>query len=107
MISKEFLQKQKKTLEAEKERLVTKIAELKKYPDYGTNEDDNAKELADFQSNLGLEEQLEVLIMKIDKALLAIDEGSYGKCKKCKEMIEQGRLEVMPYADVCVTCKDA
>ena len=106
MISKEFINKQKQILTKEKERLVKKVGQLKKYPDYGRNEDDNAQEMADYQSNLSLEEQVEFLIKKVDTALSAIEDGSYGKCKKCKEMIEEGRLEVMPYAEVCVTCKD-
>lgn len=107
MISEEFIQKQKQILVEEKKRLAAKVEKLKEYPDYGRNEDDNAQEMADYQSNLSLEEQVEFLIKKIDIALKAIDDGSYGKCKKCKEMIEEGRLEIMPYAEVCVTCKDA
>lgn len=107
MISKKFIQKQKQILTKEKERLEKKVKELKKYPEYGRNEDDNAQEMADYQSNLSLEEQVEFLIDKVEAALKAIENGTYGKCKKCKEMIEEGRLEVMPYAEVCVTCKDA
>ncbi len=107
MISEEFIQKQKQILIDEKKRLQDKVGKLKKYPDYGRNEDDNAQEMADYQSNLGLEGQVEFLIGKVDAALKAIEDGTYGKCKKCNEMIEEGRLEIMPYAEVCVTCKDA
>lgn len=104
-LSKEMIQKQKEALLEEKTRLTEKIKELKRFPDYGENEDDNAKELADFESNLSIEDQLELLIKKIDKALKAIDNGTYGKCGKCNQLIETGRLEIMPYAEVCVTCK--
>lgn len=104
-LSQEMIQKQKKSLVEEKAKLTEKIKELKHFPDYGDNEDDNAKELADFESNLSIEEQLELLIKKINKALEAIEDGTYGKCKKCNRLIETGRLEIMPYADVCVTCK--
>jgi DnaK suppressor protein len=61
--------------------------------------------MADYESNLTLDEQLEYLLAKIKKALKAIDEGTYGQCLACRKNIENGRLEIMPYADLCVTCK--
>lgn len=105
MLDSKTLQKQKKYLIEEKDRLETKIKQLKEFPDYGSNEDDNAKELADYESNQGLEEQLKYLLDKVSKALTAIENGSYGRCKKCQSAIESGRLEIMPYAELCITCQ--
>lgn len=104
-LSNEFLEKQKKALLEEKERIETKATKLKKYPKYGDDEEDNLQEMADYESNLSLDDQLEYLLGKINKALKAIEEGTYGQCSLCKKNIENGRLEIMPYADVCVTCK--
>lgn len=104
MLSPDVIEKQKKSLLAEKERLQQKIEQLKKFPDYGKSEDDNARELADFQSNISIEEQLKHLVTKIDGALKSIEVGTYGQCLKCQKGIEDGRLELMPYADLCVTC---
>lgn len=104
MISPELIKKQKKALLSEKSRLEQKIKELKKFPDYGQNEDDNAKETADYENNLSVEEQLKYLLDKINRALKAIEDGSYGKCTKCEKIIEEGRLEVMPYAELCIEC---
>ncbi len=105
MLDKKTIEKQKKLLEEEKERLKNKIKQLSEFPDYGRNEDDNAKELADFENNLSLEEQIKFLLSKVNSALKAIDDGSYGKCKKCQKAIESGRLEIMPYAEFCITCQ--
>lgn len=105
MLSADLIEKQKKALLTEKERLEKKISELKKFPDYGQNEDDNAKETADFENNLSVEEQLNYLLNKVKHALESIEDGSYGKCKKCSKMIEQGRLEIMPYAELCIGCR--
>lgn len=105
MLDPKILDKQRSYLMEEKERLEQKIKQLNEFPDYGNNEDDNAKELADFESNQGLEEQLRFLLDKVDKALTAIDKGTYGKCKQCKSAIESGRLEIMPYAELCITCQ--
>lgn len=104
MLSDEMIAKQKKSLLEEKDRLNKKIEQLKEFPDYGKSEDDNARELADFQSNISIEEQLKHLVTKIDGALNAIEAGTYGMCLKCKKGIEDGRLELMPYADLCVAC---
>ena len=101
----EFITKQKKILEAEKSKLEEKIKKLNKYPEIGDSDDENAMELTEFQSNLSLEEQLNYLLKKVILAIKAIDNGTYGQCSKCKEAIERGRLEIMPYADLCVTCK--
>lgn len=103
-INKEFIEKQKASLTEEKTRIEEKIKKLKKYPDYGSDEEDNLQEIADYESNLSIDEQLEFLLGKIKRALKSIDDGSYGKCASCKKIIEEGRLEIMPYAELCVTC---
>ncbi len=105
MLSRKIIAEQKKILLKEKARLEKKIKELKEFPDYGQNEDDVAKETADFESNLSVEEQLRFLLKKIDRALCAIKEGSYGICAKCSKPIEGGRLKIIPYAELCITCR--
>jgi DnaK suppressor protein len=41
----------------------------------------------------------------IDEALGSIDKGEYGKCMECDQPIARERLEVVPYARLCITCK--
>ena len=105
MLSPELIEKQKQLLLAEKVRLEKKITELKKFPDYGQNEDDNAKETADFENNLSVEGQLVFLLNKVNRALETIKEGTYGRCAKCSKNIEGGRLAIMPYAELCIGCR--
>jgi DnaK suppressor protein len=104
-LSADFLKKQKDALLKEKETILEKINKLKKFPEYGGDEEDVLQEISDYESNLSIEEQLDFLLKKINKAIKAIDDGTYGICAKCKNNIESGRLEIMPYADVCVSCK--
>lgn len=104
-LTKDFIQKQKEKLLIEKEKIEKKMKNLEKYPDYGQDEEDRLQEIEDFENNLSIEEQLDFLDKKIDNALLSIEAGTYGKCQACKENIEKGRLEIMPYAELCVTCK--
>lgn len=105
MLSKEQIEKQKNLLLGEKKRLEEKMARLSEFPDYGRNDDDNAKELSDFENNLSLEGQIKLLLQKTNRALKAIESNTYGKCRKCKSAIESGRLEIMPYAELCITCQ--
>jgi RNA polymerase-binding transcription factor len=43
----------------------------------------------------------------IDEALSRIDEGCYGICESCEEEIAEGRLALLPFTRLCVTCQAA
>ena len=45
------------------------------------------------------------LIKKIDKALVKIEDGTYGECENCGEEIAIGRLLARPVAQLCIDCK--
>ncbi|HOX40644.1 MAG TPA: TraR/DksA C4-type zinc finger protein [bacterium] len=104
--SKDFIEKQKKLLLAEKDHLNEEIKKLKTYPDYGDVGEDNVEELRDYENNMSIEGQLERLLAKVELALLAIEKGTYGKCSNCQKLIDEGRLEIMPYAQRCVECSN-
>ena len=104
-LSKQFIEKQRKALLAEKERLESQIKDLKKYPNYGDMDDDNSQELVDYENRMSAEDSLENIYKKVKLALKSIDDGAYGVCKKCQGFIEKDRLEIMPFAQICVSCK--
>ena len=41
----------------------------------------------------------------IESAITRINQGKYGHCIKCEQRIPPDRLEVIPYALMCVGCK--
>lgn len=45
------------------------------------------------------------LLRQIDNALDRLDAGEYGVCADCGEKIAAERLNAVPYAELCVTCK--
>lgn len=51
-----------------------------------------------------LEQQLKTAKTSITTALAKIKKGIYGKCEKCGQKIEVGRLMIMPTAQYCVSC---
>lgn len=46
------------------------------------------------------------LLYHIDQALDRIHKGNYGECEECGEEIAHGRLEVVPHARLCSSCKE-
>lgn len=44
-------------------------------------------------------------LKKINDALKKIENDTYGVCEDCNELIEEKRLEAIPYAQRCIECK--
>lgn len=44
-------------------------------------------------------------VVEIDAALGRLDAGTYGLCESCHKPIPAARLEAVPEATLCVTCK--
>ena len=42
----------------------------------------------------------------LNKALIMIDDGSFGICIGCKKRIPKARLEEVPHTTKCVSCKE-
>ncbi len=59
----------------------------------------------DRERDLALSAQARAEVVEIDVALDKIDEGRYGVCDRCGKNIPKARLEVIPWAALCVTCK--
>lgn len=41
----------------------------------------------------------------LDDAIKRIDKGVYGFCQDCGKLIDKARLEAVPHAQLCITCK--
>ena len=59
----------------------------------------------DRERDLALSAQARAEVAEIDVALDKIDEATYGTCDKCGKAIPKARLEVIPWAALCVNCK--
>ncbi|MBQ0712513.1 MAG: TraR/DksA family transcriptional regulator [Porticoccus sp.] len=46
-------------------------------------------------------------LLAVEQALLALDQGDYGWCESCGELIDIRRLEVRPESSLCVACQEA
>ncbi len=45
-------------------------------------------------------------LKKIERALVKIDEGTFGVCEDCGELISMKRLEARPETTLCIRCKE-
>jgi RNA polymerase-binding protein DksA len=52
-----------------------------------------------------LGENSEQVLGEIDAALRRIEEGTYGTCASCGQEIPRERLEVYPWASLCIDCR--
>src|SRR3989338_9901313 len=112
--SPEFIKKVKNDMLKRKEEVKNQLATFAEkdpkrednynadYPEFGDKEDENAAEVAVFESNLSLEDTLEQSLEMINRALQKIENGTYGLCEKCGETINEERLKIMPMATKCV-----
>jgi DnaK suppressor protein len=59
----------------------------------------------DRELDLHLSAQAQAAIEEIDAALVKIAEGTYGFCESCGNPVPKARLEALPHARLCVSCK--
>ena len=55
---------------------------------------------------LRLNDRERAILPKIEKALQKIEAGEYGICEDCGGEIGASRLEVRPFASLCIKCKE-
>ena len=66
---------------------------------------DHASEMLDREVDESLEDNAEQIVHEIDVALGRIEDGTYGTCGRCGQAIPEERLDAVPYATLCVSCK--
>ena len=60
----------------------------------------------DLDLMIGLIENGEAELRDIDIAISLIEKGRYGFCDECGKPIPKARLNAIPYARLCLECKD-
>jgi len=103
------LEKAKKNIESQLSKFAKKDSTTKgnyrsKFPDIGSQIDENAQEVQEYELNISLEHNFETELIAVNKALDKIKKGKYGICD-CGKPISFGRLSVRPQAISCIKCK--
>ena len=101
-------------LESERKRLLDELKELqasikpaeerREGSPFGKREEE-ATETFELEKKLALEKRLKEQLADIERALKKFEEGTYGLCDVCGRKIEPARLEALPQATLCLSCK--
>ena len=103
----ERLKKEKAELLEKLEQLRTlgqPSSERKEGSPFGKREEE-ADEASELEKRLALEERLRESLTWVEHALEKYEAGTYGLCDSCGQRIEEGRLEAIPQASLCLSCK--
>ena len=71
---------------------------------FGKREEEADQVLA-LERKLALKKRLEEILGEIGHALKKYEAGTYGICDSCGRQIEPSRLEALPQASLCLSCK--
>lgn len=115
-LAKSTVDRFRKRLEAEKERLEDQIEDYERdleearltesssdrSPDPGNAEASSMK--LEYAKELSIEQNTLDLLDKVNRALDRVARGTYGLCESCGKPIPVERLDVLPYSTLCVEC---
>ena len=71
-----------------------------------SDEAEAASNDVDLSLSLHLHERDRMALYQIEKALSKIADGTYGQCEGCGQIISKKRLQVSPFASLCIECKE-
>jgi len=100
------LEKERKRLIERLERLIGSVhitGERRENP-FG-KWDEAARESLEIRQELVSEKQLRDNLVEVERALGKLGKGTYGLCDNCGQPIARDRLEALPWARLCLSCK--
>ena len=100
-------------LEGERGEIRRQLDDLGARPDAEGIEDpeldegfaDAGQAAAERANLLTLVRSLRDTLSDVEQALARMDAGTYGTCERCGQPIDEERLEALPAARLCMTCK--
>ncbi len=112
------MKKYKKLLLAAKENLEAEVQQLQR-DNLNRSQRESSGDLSGYSYHMadvgtdtfGREVELKIAsagsetMKDIDESLRRIEDGTYGKCQICGGQVSEKRLEAVPYAQLCISCK--
>ncbi len=97
-------------LEARRDETRARVATLAKRPErgeaqgFGKRIGDGTVEAISRFNDIGVGTSLETGLERTERALVKLDEGTYGVCDSCGQPIAEKRLRAMPDVVLCLDC---
>lgn len=98
---------QVKVLEEERAQKLLELERLREAlkSEVDPDTDEGDPDLTEREKVIALARGLERKLDSVEHALRQAEEGMYGICERCGEVINPARLEIVPEATRCVPCK--
>jgi DnaK suppressor protein len=103
----------REVLKKRREQTGGRVAGLAQRPELGSAQGfgkrigDGTTEAISRLTDIGVGHSLEGSLLRTERALAKLDEGSYGICDNCGRPIEKARLRAMPDSVLCLACAAA
>ena len=97
-------------LEQLRDRTQERLAVLGERPELGTAQGfgkrigDGTTEAVSRLTDIGVGGSLERVLLRTERALAKLNEGSYGVCDGCGDPISAGRMRALPDGVLCLRC---
>jgi DnaK suppressor protein len=91
---------------AERERLMAELGEPIQSPGQMTygSQAAAASQVFEQQRDLALRDRSRLDMSRVEAALRALDDGTYGTCVTCGKPIAADRLDAIPWVATCIDC---
>jgi RNA polymerase-binding protein DksA len=101
-------QRLKTALERQRDALKTELSQLGVEPNdgmgYSTHPADDATVAFEQSADLAIRRNAERLLYQVERALIRMQEGTYGVCRECGKPIDDARLKAIPWTRLCINC---
>ena len=106
---KRLLQEKEKQLQAviaehEAERSEVRMAETAAERSPDPDSADGGSMAFEFEKELSVDRNTRDILAQVRRAILAVEDGTYGTCRVCNRPIPVARLRVLPHTSLCVQC---
>jgi len=118
-LSRREVSELRKMLEQERDRLMAELEAMEEHApeveeqvgmDIGGGYDEDLADVAsstfEREKSVALESSVQHTLTQVEEALQRIEDGTYGRCLRCGNPIDFARLKVLPYATLCIRCKE-
>ena len=115
--SKQELENFKNNILEKKEKAFKDLAKIKERTDnlvdqssansiYSSHMADAGSDHQEMENAYYMMQREDTFIKCLEKALTMIDDGTFGVCNQCNELINRERLDEVPHSNKCVSCKE-